>query len=65
VPLELLPGWFAPLVELSPLTYFARGVRVLTYEPAITDPYGVELGVVIVLAVGFFAAGAYAIPRTD
>jgi ABC-type multidrug transport system, permease component len=65
VPLELLPGWFAPLVELSPLTYFARGVRVLTYEPAITDPYGVKLGVVIVLAVGFFAAGAYAIPRTD
>ena len=65
VPLKLLPGWFAPLVELSPLTYFARGVRVLTYEPAIADPYGVKLGVVIVLAVGFFAAGAYAIPRTD
>jgi ABC-2 type transport system permease protein len=65
VPLKLLPGWFAPLVELSPLTYFARGVRVLTYEPAIADPYGVKLGVIIVLAVGFFAAGAYAIPRTD
>ena len=65
VTLELLPNWFAPLVDLSPLTYFARGVRALTYGPAIEAPYGRELALVAVLAVAFFVAGAYAIPRTD
>jgi ABC-2 type transport system permease protein len=61
VTLDQLPGWFAPLVDLSPLTYFARGVRaVTTGEPAIP-----ALGVLAVLAVIFFVAGAYAIPRTD
>ncbi len=61
VTLDQLPAWFAPLVDLSPLTYFARGVRaVTTGEPAIP-----ALGVLAVLAVIFFVAGAYAIPRTD
>jgi len=65
ITLEQLPSWFGPLVELSPLTYFARGVRAVTYGPAAGDPYLVELGILTLLAVGFFIAGAYAIPRTD
>ena len=63
ITLEQLPAWFGPLVALSPLTYFARGVRAVTYAPG--DPYATELAVLAVLAVAFFVAGAYAIPRTD
>ncbi len=63
--LDQLPGWFAPLVELSPLTYYARGVRAVTYEPALGDSFGVELAVLSVLALVFFVGGALAIPRTD
>jgi len=65
ITLELLPGWFGPLVALSPLTYFARGVRAITYAPAAGDPYLGNLAVVAGLAVVFLIAGAYAIPRTD
>jgi ABC-2 type transport system permease protein len=62
VPPELLPEWFRPVMNLSPLTYFARGVRAVT-----TGEGGWQLDLVIlcVLAVGFFALGAYALPRTD
>ncbi len=61
VPPERLPAWFRPLLELSPLTYFSRAAR------AATDggETGVALAVLVVLAVGFFVTGAYAIPRTD
>jgi len=61
VPPELLPEWFGPLQNLSPLTYFARGVRALgNNEPALTP-----LLILSALAVLAFAAGAYAIPQTD
>jgi ABC-2 type transport system permease protein len=73
VPPELLPDWL-PL-WLSPLTYFSRGVRAATYRPPsgtapASDTVGglppvTNLAVLAVLAVGFFAAGALAIPRTD
>ena len=67
-----------PAMELSPLTYFARGVRAATYrrpgtvaawsgpESGLigTDP-SLNLVVLSALAVGFFVAGAYALPRTD
>jgi ABC-2 type transport system permease protein len=59
---DLLPEWFRPAVELSPLTYFARGVRELTYSGG---AFGGNLLVLAALAVAFFAAGALAIPRTD
>ncbi|WP_435147516.1 ABC transporter permease [Halobaculum sp. P14] len=69
---ELLPSWFLPAMNLSPLTYFARGVRAVVYPAGVAaaDPsalgivadYGVPLAA---LAALFFAAGAYAIPRTD
>ncbi|MFC7209959.1 ABC transporter permease [Natronoarchaeum sp. GCM10025321] len=61
VPPELLPEWFAPLIELSPLTYFARGVRTLSTGG---DPLA-DLAVLSVLAVVFFALGAYSLPQAD
>jgi ABC-2 type transport system permease protein len=78
VPPTMLPAWFLPFMELSPLTYFARGLRAATYAPPAdapaidagraglvgADPY-LNLLVLAVLAVGLFAAGAYALPRTD
>ncbi|WP_312909193.1 ABC transporter permease [Natronosalvus caseinilyticus] len=73
VPLEQLPGWFEPVVALSPLTYFARGVRAVTYPGAASGTAGVagvdpalgNLAVLAVLAVLTFALGARSIPRTD
>jgi ABC-2 type transport system permease protein len=72
---ELLPAWFRPVMNLSPLTYFARGVRDLTYQPTpegsaplLATPLGgwpENLAVLAVLAVVFFLVGAYSIPRTD
>ena len=79
IPPSMLPGWFRPLLDLSPLTYFARGVRGATYEPAGavptsavdsggglvgTDPH-LNLLVLTGLAVAFFLVGAFALPRTD
>ncbi len=75
VPTTLLPAWFVPVVNLSPLTYFARGVRAVVYEqPRIqvvgAPPTAAELAlanfaILSLLAVGFFAVGTYAVPRTD
>ncbi|SNZ02983.1 ABC-2 type transport system permease protein [Natronoarchaeum philippinense] len=63
VPPEMLPEWFGPLQNLSPLTYFARGVRALTPGQS-GDPVG-PLVILAVLAVLSFAVGAYAVPQTD
>mgnify|MGYP005859834923 FL=1 len=76
IPPAMLPGWFVPLMDLSPLTYFSRGLRAATYQPPPGTAAAVETGIVGsdpvlnllvlgLLAVGFFAAGAYALPRTD
>ncbi|MFB6218777.1 MAG: ABC transporter permease, partial [Halobacteriaceae archaeon] len=46
VPPEMLPAWFRPAVALSPLAYFARGVRALTYWPTVPAAdrlYGLRL----------------------
>jgi ABC-2 type transport system permease protein len=67
VPPALLPEWFVPLLNLSPLTYFARGVRAATFPPGSgtgADP-AFEFAVLAALATGFFLAGAYSLPRTD
>ena len=73
VPRELLPSWL-PL-ELSPLTYFTRGVRSLTYTH--TDGGAVilarfpeptpltDLFVLTAFAIGFFVLAAVLLPRTD
>ncbi len=71
VTLEQLPGWFGPAVDLSPLTYFARGVRAATYPGADhasvagVDPAFGNLAVLAVLAVVAFALGSRSIPQTD
>jgi ABC-2 type transport system permease protein len=72
---DMLPMWFRPAMNLSPLTYFARGVRGLTYQPpgneietlaiVFSQTWEFQLGVLVALTLVFFAAGAYAIPRTD
>ncbi|MEZ3115752.1 ABC transporter permease [Halobaculum sp. MBLA0147] len=68
---SLLPDWFGTVEYLSPLTYFARGVRTLTFDPAgttlSTPPLGTvgNLAVLAALAVVFFAVGAVAVPRTE
>jgi ABC-2 type transport system permease protein len=59
---ELLPGWLP--VWASPLTYFSRGVRAATYDPA-GGSVAPNLIVLAALAGLLFAAGAVAIPRTD
>lgn len=72
VPPAMLPPWFVPFLDLSPLTYFARGVRAATYPgagvggpgPVGSDP-SLDLAVLAVLAVAFFVAGAASLPRTD
>jgi ABC-2 type transport system permease protein len=61
---DLLPAWFRPVVALSPLTYFARGVRAVTFEGSTASALP-NLAILAVLAAAFFAAGAFAIPRTD
>ena len=73
VPREMLPGWL-PL-ELSPLTYFARGVREVTYTPPVESavstsqfplptPY-LDLLVLAGFAVVGFVVAAYLLPQTD
>jgi ABC-2 type transport system permease protein len=59
---DLLPAWFRPAMDFSPLTYFARGVRAVTMGTG--DPW-TNLAVLAVLAAAFFAVGAASIPRTD
>jgi ABC-2 type transport system permease protein len=61
-----LPAWFRPLTAASPLTYFSRAVREVTYaggEPAGTP--AVNLTILLALAVVAVLAGAAALPRTD
>lgn len=77
VPPELLPEWFQPLIELSPLTYFSRGVRAVVTDPgagvegtvvagwpAGPDP-AVNLAILSALALVTFGLGAITLPRTD
>ncbi|WP_267643081.1 ABC transporter permease [Haloarchaeobius amylolyticus] len=71
VPPSMLPDWFHPIVALSPLTYFAHGLRQAIWAGAEsgTVVLGLDavqsLAVLAVLAVVFFALGARAIPRAD
>ncbi|WP_416839192.1 ABC transporter permease [Haloferax sp. DFSO52] len=58
----LLPAWFQPALNLSPLTYFARGVRALTYSGG---EWVGNLVILAALAVAFFVVGTVAIPQTD
>ncbi|WP_435195300.1 ABC transporter permease [Natronomonas sp. EA1] len=67
VPPALLPEWFP--FWLSPLTYFARGVRQIVMPAgldtaSVADPL-TSLLVLTALAAAFFLVGALALPRTD
>ena len=76
VPASMLPAWLP--TGLSPLTYFARGVRQVTYTgadgagrvlasargPAVAGPLE-NLAVLTALAVALFAVAARLLPRTD
>ncbi|MUV60070.1 ABC transporter permease [Halobacterium sp. CBA1126] len=59
---ELFPAWFRPVVDLSPLAYFARGVRAATYSGGDVTT---NAAVVVALAVVAFAVGTLAIPWTE
>ena len=59
---DMLPGWFRPAIGLSPLTYFARGVRNATYLHQSAWP---DLLILATLAGGFFVLGTYAVPQRD
>ena len=67
VPPSLLPGWFRPLIALSPLTYFARATRASIVPAGQTGAGDVvaPLAVLAVLSVVAFAAGAVALPVVD
>ena len=67
---DLLPAWFLPAVNISPLTYFSRGVRAVTF--AAPDGGGLaglgapeNLAILGALAVVAFALGAAAVPRGE
>ncbi|MCF2207553.1 ABC transporter permease [Halobacterium salinarum] len=59
----LFPAWFRPLLNASPLVYFARGVRAATFTGG--DGVVFNAGVVLVLAVVAFGVGAALIPWTE
>lgn len=63
VPQDLLPAWL-PL-ELSPLTYFTRGVRTVTYTGGSSESAPLQLAVLVAFAVVAFVAAAASLPRTD
>jgi len=70
---EMLPSWLP--VELSPLTYFSRGVRLVTVEEGVEGTLAptvwplpdvlAHLAVLGLFAVGCFVVAARTLPRTD
>jgi len=70
VPPDMLPAWFRPVVDLSPLTYFARGTRATLqgWDPVSSGfgpPELVNLFVLLGVAAVALIIGAYGLPRTD
>jgi ABC-2 type transport system permease protein len=73
VPADMLPAWLP--TELSPLTFFARGVRQITFaggegEVILAVSRGqagplVNLAVLTVVAIVLFVLAARSLPRTD
>jgi ABC-2 type transport system permease protein len=59
---ELFPAWFRPVVDLSPLAYFARGVRAATYSGGDVVTNAAVVGVLALVA---FVVGAVVIPWTE
>jgi len=66
----LFPAWFRPLLDLSPLVYFSRGVRAATFPEAVeaagsAGVVAANAAVTLALAVVAFAVGAALIPWTE
>ena len=67
---ELVPQWVTTAAWLSPLTYFSRGIRAVTYHPP-TGSYAAPLGlfgnlaVLTALALALFAVGAVVLPQAE
>ena len=59
VPPSMLPDWFRPLMDLSPLTYFARGARAAVLG---SPGWEVDLLILAVLAAVAFGLGARLLP---
>ncbi|ERG99616.1 MAG: ABC-2 type transporter, partial [Haloquadratum sp. J07HQX50] len=64
IPPALLPGWFQPLLGLSPLTYVVRGIRAVTYTDASTEVIP-NLAIIMTLAAGGLLLGALAVPQAE
>ena len=68
---DQMPSWLLPLLNLSPLTYFARGVRAITDPGATVEPVaGIDpavgnLAILLGFAVVAFWIGARSIPTTE
>ena len=69
IPPETLPAWSRPVVALSPLTYFSRAVRTALPDPdagltpaTLLGTVDADVGVLAILALAAFAAGASALP---
>ncbi|WP_044957182.1 ABC transporter permease [Halarchaeum acidiphilum] len=63
-----LPAWFRPVTDLSPLSYFAYGVRAATYpgnHAGWPGSAAADYAVLLVLTVVAFVLGAYLIPWTE
>lgn len=58
VPRGLLPAWFRPIIDLSPLTYFARGVRAAILGGSPTP----SLLILFTIAIVAFLGGAAVLP---
>ncbi len=65
VPQDLLPAWL-PL-ELSPLTYFTRGVRAVTYAEVAGSPESAVTNLLVLTAFALvaFVVASVLLPRTD
>ncbi|SEV99780.1 ABC transporter permease [Halobacterium jilantaiense] len=66
----LFPEWFRPLLDVSPLVYFSRGVRAATFPEAIeaagsSGVVATNAAVTLGLAVVAFTVGAALIPWTE
>ena len=61
VPIDFLPVWFRPAVELMPLTPFTRGVRAIMYG----EPWLTNFLILLLLAILFSIVGYRSLPNAD
>ncbi|MFB6161829.1 MAG: ABC transporter permease [Halococcoides sp.] len=64
VPASALPGWFRPAVEMSPVTYFARGLQAASDPAAIGWPGSIAASCAVLVIAGSVAlvVGTWLLP---